>query len=282
MKEINYTYSIGSNCDSTFFIRHYKLSKFSGPFDWVYVDFNSALKNIEQKFERYTKDLFYYNPNVNYNNMSIEELKLHLINKEYHNQVDYRLENISDIEFELHPNKSYVKDFYINQHFLPDEITPNLVQWNKSCWFPHHDFKDKDKNNVLKNKINVFNKVYGDNKDNILFIGFNKFETIQDAYYEIRNITRSYHQSDLKSDLFYIILAPTNTPPEIIKHENVTFFLKHFEGIYQFETDDKHPEAFEYLNKIYKFNILEKPNDIEYLPALNEHPDIIDYYNLGY
>ena len=79
MKEINYAYSIGSNCDSTFFIRHYKLSKFSGPFDWVYVDFNSALKNIEQKFERYTKDLFYYNPDVNYNNMSIEELKLHLI-----------------------------------------------------------------------------------------------------------------------------------------------------------------------------------------------------------
>ena len=98
----------------------------------------------------------------------------------------------------------------------------------------------------------------------------------------MRNITRSYHQSDLKGDLFYIILAPTNTPPEIIKHENVTFFLKHFEGVYQFETDDKHPEAFEYLNKIYKLNILEKPNDIEYLPAPNEHPDIIDYYDLGY
>ena len=197
MKEINYTFSIGSNCDSTFFIRHYNLSKFSGPFDWVYVDFNSALKNIEQKFERYNKDLFYYNPDTDYSEMGVEELKLHLINKEYHNQVDYRLENISDIEFELHPNKNYVKDFYINQHYLPDEITPNLVQWNRSCWFPHHDFKDNEKNNILINKINVFNKVYENQKDNILFVGFNKFENIQDAYYEIRNITRSYHQSDL-------------------------------------------------------------------------------------
>ena len=34
--------------------------------NWVYIDFETAIKNIETNFERYTKDLFYYNPNVKY------------------------------------------------------------------------------------------------------------------------------------------------------------------------------------------------------------------------
>ena len=75
MKEINYTFSIGSNCDSTFFIRHNDLCKFAGPLDWVYIDFESALLNMEEGFERFTKDLFYYEPEADYRSMDDDELR---------------------------------------------------------------------------------------------------------------------------------------------------------------------------------------------------------------
>ena len=286
MKEINYTFSIGSNCDSTFFMRYHKLSKFSGPMDWVYVDFDSALKNIEECFDRYTSDLFYYHPSYAYHEMGDNQLRTHLINKKQYKQVDSRLKDISKNEFQLHPNKTYPKDFYINQNFLPDEVTNNLVKWNHSCWFPHHNFNNIAQNHILQNKISAFNHVYANYKDNILFIGFNKFETIEDAYYEIRKITNKYHQSSLGCDVFYIILAPTNSSPEVFKHGDVTFLLKHYEGIYQFDESDKIPEAVNYLKGIYNFNLFDKPNNLDYLPIENNmttyDDDKLDYIILSY
>ena len=264
MKEINYTFAIGSNCDATFFIRRFDLCKFSGPMDWVYIDFETAIKNIQKGFERYTKDLFYYSPDLEYKNMGEDELNSFLFNPKYHDQVDARLQEISDKEFELHPDKPYVKDFFINQHFLPDVLDSNLVKWNRSCWFPHHDFKNEFQVNVLKNKITAFMKVYEDNKDNILFLGFNKFENLDDAYYYIRRCSGNYHRYKLDSDVFYIILAPTHTTPEVFKYDGITFFLKHFEGTYQFHKDTQLPEANDYLNSIYNFNSLEKPIDLDY------------------
>ena len=276
MKEINYTFSIGSNCDSTFFIRHHKLSKFSGPMDWVYVDFESALKNIDDSFKDYTNDLFYYHKDNNYSLLSSEEFDLHLHNKKNYSNIDEKLREISYNDFELHPNKPFVKDFYINQNFLPHEIDNSLVKWTHSCWFPHHDFKNGLDNNVLMNKINAFNKVYAESKDNILFIGFNKFEDINDAYYAIRKISSDYHKGFLGTDVFYIILAPTNTSPEIFKFDGITFFLKHFEGIYQFEEQDKLSEAYNYLKGIYNFEIFEKPNSINYLPTTSHAEKTLD------
>ena len=264
MKEINYTFSIGSNCDSTFFIRHNDLCKFAGPLDWVYIDFESALLNMEEGFERFTKDLFYYEPEADYRSMDDDELQEYLINRKDYNQVHPRLVGISENQFELHPSKPYVKEFYINQHFLPDILETNLVKWNRSCWFPHHDFQDEIQVKVLENKLLAFNKLYEDNQDNILFIGFNKFEELEEAYFYMRKCLRDYLKSDLRSDVFYIILAPTHTPPDVIKYEGITFFLHHFEGIYQFHEDTKLPEAHNYLKSLYEFNPKEKPQNLDY------------------
>ena len=269
MKEINYTFSIGSNCDSTFFIREYDLCKISGPFDWVYIDFASAIANIKEKFIRFTSDIFYYSDENNYDFQDEETWGSYVFNSKYLDTVDSRLRTIGKKEFTLHHEKPFKTPFFIKQHYLPLKLDNNLVQWNRSCWFPHHNFQDPIQINVLENKIMAFNQLYEGDKDKILFLGFNKFENLNNAYKYIKECVHEYHSSNLGCNVFYIILAPTDSAPEVHNYNGITIFLTNYEAnkMYQFEFDSKFPEINQYLRTIYNFNPLSKPSEIEYLPS---------------
>ena len=60
-KEIKYSFSIGYRCNSVQFLRRYNMSKFSGPFDWMYIDVDSSIQNIKNEFERYLNDIVLLN-----------------------------------------------------------------------------------------------------------------------------------------------------------------------------------------------------------------------------
>jgi hypothetical protein len=57
MKEINYVFSVGYRCNSVEFLRRFEVSKFSGPFDWMYIDLETSLMNIHNRFEFYLDDI---------------------------------------------------------------------------------------------------------------------------------------------------------------------------------------------------------------------------------
>ena len=65
MKEINYVFSIGYRCNSVQFLRRFEMSKFSGPFDWMYIDLETSLLNITNRFESYLDDIVILNKDEN-------------------------------------------------------------------------------------------------------------------------------------------------------------------------------------------------------------------------
>ena len=48
---INYIFTLGYRCYSTDFIEIHKLRKMSGPFDYLYIDFETSLKIINNNFD---------------------------------------------------------------------------------------------------------------------------------------------------------------------------------------------------------------------------------------
>ncbi len=54
---INYIFSIGYRCYSSDFLNIYKLRKISGPFDYLFIDFETALKIINNNFNNIKKIL---------------------------------------------------------------------------------------------------------------------------------------------------------------------------------------------------------------------------------
>ena len=48
---INFIFSIGYRCYSSEFLNNFKLKKMSSPFDYLFIDFETSLKNWEKKVE---------------------------------------------------------------------------------------------------------------------------------------------------------------------------------------------------------------------------------------
>ena len=165
MGEINYIFTIGSLCDSTFFLRFNKLSKFASPFDWVYIDLETAFQVIENQFDNYLTDLYHYLPYLNYSKMSNLKFNSYLYNLKDTQIASPFMRNLNIEPFILHfESNPYDKDltsnlyensFYINQNNLPSTFTPALQNWERSCWSPHQDFKNEAQTNSMKNKINM-------------------------------------------------------------------------------------------------------------------------------
>ena len=60
---INFIFSIGYRCYSPGFLNNFKLRKMSSPFDYLFIDFETSLKIINNNFEDYLYDIILFNKN---------------------------------------------------------------------------------------------------------------------------------------------------------------------------------------------------------------------------
>jgi hypothetical protein len=61
---INFIFSIGYRCYSVVFLDTFKLRKMSGPFDYLFIDFETSLKIINNNFDDYLHDIILFNKNT--------------------------------------------------------------------------------------------------------------------------------------------------------------------------------------------------------------------------
>lgn len=129
------------------------MRKFSGPLDYLYIDFETSLKSISEKFENYLSDIVVYNR---------YEKKIELHYKK-------NTTKINDKFYKLLDNKNicYMADNYnyyfllFNQNYINEsELSENLYDWTSLCIFHHHNILDNNIYNLINARIQRFNTIY--------------------------------------------------------------------------------------------------------------------------
>jgi len=146
---INFIFSLGYRCNAAEFLIKYNLRKMSGPFDFMFIDFDSACKIINNNFNNFLTDIVL----LNISNKNIKLLynnNVNDINLELYELID------KNIQFEelLYNNI----DIYINQNYI-ENIDTDIYNWKKFCIFRHHDLSNKIEYDKIKYRIENFKNI---------------------------------------------------------------------------------------------------------------------------
>jgi hypothetical protein len=151
--KINFIFSAGFSCDSANYLKRYNLRKMSGPFDFMYIDFETTLKVIASNFEDYTSDIVVCNKH--YQNRYLQNKKN---TTEPHPRFTRFIENeyigyISDNYYDV--------DLLVNQNYIKEpELPGNLYDWTHICIFFHHNIVNRPTREKIIMRSNRFMNIY--------------------------------------------------------------------------------------------------------------------------
>jgi hypothetical protein len=206
---VNYIFSIGYRCNSVQFVRKYNMSKFSGPFDWMYIDLESSLVNIKDSFRDYLTgiDIEKGNP-------------LKYMGQDYTNTV-----------------------LPVNQKFT-ERNGNDLYDWVKICIFLHHDTGNPDEIEKIKLRVDRFNSLLTADPDKVMLVYISKI--LDSPGEEMTRISEMVKLYNIKAN-FVFILCSNGNPETSKKIENSLFIFKDVPD-YQTQYDEGRAEnEFEWL-----------------------------------
>lgn len=153
---INFIFSAGFSCDSANYLKRYDLRKMSGPFDFMYIDFETALKVIATNFEDYTSDIVICNKKYQnkylQNSKNTTESHPQFTQFIEHGYIGYRSDNYYDV------------DLLVNQNYIEEpELPGNLYDWTHICLFLHHNIVDRPTREKIIMRSNRFMTIYEQN-----------------------------------------------------------------------------------------------------------------------
>lgn len=183
-KTINFFFSIGYRCTTVEFLTYYKLRKISGPFDYIFIDIETAFSNINNNFNTFLSDLVHINKyqkkcKMYYSDKIVNEQLLDFIENENIGYISCNYNNI---------------DLFINQNFI-DNIHYNIYYWNRCCIFRHHNLLDKNIYNTINKRVNIFKNIYNNLKKNVclLYIDTQKITNFSEYKKKIFNLKKKYN-----------------------------------------------------------------------------------------
>jgi len=248
---INIIFSAGFSCDSANYLKRYNLRKMSGPFDYMYIDFETTLKVISTNFEDYTSDIVICNKH--YQNRYLQNSKnttephprfKPLIEQGF---IGYRSDNYYDV------------DLLVNQNYIEEqELSGNLYDWINICIFFHHNIVDRPTREKIIMRSNRFMNIYEQNplKTCLLHVTKPLPESTNPTQYieSIIEIKRKYH---IQSYMIIFILLEQET--QITKHkfkENCLFIVL---TTGQYNGTD---EGMEIIKRYFDIDVSENINEI--------------------
>jgi len=264
-KKIEFIFSIGYRCYSPDTLKHYGLRKISGPFDYLFIDLESAFKIIDDKFENFLSDIVHIDrkKNIyclkykkNYSKIKKSFIPL-LFNKNYYMRVNEPIDVL-----------------FINQNYT-EFNTFNIYNWQNICNFHHHDLTNNETYNTLKKRCERFNYTINNFKDTTALFYITKIInniTIIDSFmeniihikkkYKINNYliiiincvnSNEYHINDSLNNILFII-KNSKSYEEFIQ-ENCLDSDYRINGTYNKNIYDN---EFKIINQYFSFNLINK------------------------
>ena len=233
---INYIFPIGRRCNSSYFVRNTKLSRFAGPMDFMFIDLQTAKECIENRFTNFLSDIV------------------------YNNEVLLYKKNTTHIDDKIDKSVKYFtstwKDIRINQNYLPTVYKEDIYDWDRMCVFIHHSIEDENVYNDIKMRCDRLIKCL---EYNCLFVYFT--EIIYDVEKEMQRI----QSIGFKEKLFVVIFSALPSALYIAKTDNIIFFVVRCEEYEQQMNRLNENDVFdtkEILNvllSLYKLELLDSP-----------------------
>jgi hypothetical protein len=259
---INFIFSIGYRCYSTKFLINFKLRKMSSPFDYLFIDFETALKNINNNFDDYLNDIILLNKNTQQIELFYKKNTIEINNKFYEllkNNIGYMAHNYNNVNLLF--NQNYLENDNNNNNNNND----NLYNWETICSFYHHNILDTNIYTSIKNRCERFNTIMNIyNKTTALFY-ITKIITIKDIESYMNNIIKLKIKYNI--NCFIIIIINSDNFEDNYYYneiEKCLFIIKKVENYetqyskYQTDNNLNYEKEFDIISNIFSFNLIEK------------------------
>jgi len=256
---INFIFSIGYRCYSPQFLDTFKLRKMSGPFDYLFIDFESSLKIINNKFEDYLYDIILFNKNKKHIELFYKKNTNEINNKFYElleNNIGYMADNYND------------GNLLFNQNYLHDnKLNDNLYNWNKICAFHHHNILDSNIYNSIKTRCERFNNIINKYYETTALFYITKIINGKSLVDFMINIIELKNKYLIKCLLIIIInchnITDRNYYNEVDKCLFIIKKVENYETQYsKYKTDNNlnYEKEFNIISKYFKLRLIEKNN----------------------
>lgn len=224
--------SIGRCCGTTDFLRAGYFTRFNSPFEWMFIDFQTVIENIEKRFQGYMDNIIVYNV----------DLKSKIMVRS--TTIDPRLNDLDKFTINNRGECYSGVKLRINQSYLPDKITTgDIGKWERICIFHHLDITNLLEMERIQKRINIFNLLMDKYKENTLLV------YITDNYLLFRE---EYFRKLYKLDVPLFILCNNCTLESISSLDNITIYCR------SSKTSDNN--VYDYIKRSYDINLKEKPN----------------------
>ena len=244
--KINCIFSIGANSNSGNFLTKFNLRKLSSPLDFIYVDFETALRLINEKFEYYLSDIVLFNKNAK----KTELFYVQNTNK-INEGISALLKYTNITHMKINHNKN---NLLFNQNYLKNDSNDgNLANWESICIFYNNDILNETIYNSMKGKIKKFNAAFTKYNETtcLLFITDNNCPNYYNYIDKLTHIKKRYNIT-----CFMIIIINCNNVNDhhIYDEENkCLFIIKKQQGA-------GYENEYNIMLKYFNFNLIETSN----------------------
>jgi hypothetical protein len=243
---INFIFSLGFRCYSPEFLKTFKLRKISGPFDYLFIDFETSLKIINDKFENYLNDVILFNKHTR---------TIELFRKKNTNNINNNFYEL------LKTNKfEYVRENFIghtllfNQNYL-DNMNDNLYNWNSICCFMHHNILDDNIYKSIQNRCKRFNNIMNKYNETTALLYLTKIVNCDNIVDYMNNIIKLKELYNI--NCFIIIIIHCDNIEDIHFYNQVDKCLFIVKKVENYETQtSKYENDNNNLNYEKEFNII--------------------------
>lgn len=195
--QINYIFTLGYRCYSTDFIETHKLRKMSGPFDYLYIDFETALTLINDKFNNFLNDIVLLNKNYKTIKLFYNKNTTTINNNFYEllkNDITYMSQNYN------------CNNLFINQNYLDtNNLSNNLYNWKSICIFLHHDLLDNNIYKKIKMRCDRFTDILYKYNESTALLYITKIITCNNIIEYIDNIIETKKHFNINAYIIMII-----------------------------------------------------------------------------
>jgi hypothetical protein len=235
-------------------LKQYGLRKFSGPFDYLFIDFETTLKVIRNGFDDFLHDIILFNKNEN---------RITLYYPKNTNEIDSKINGLMTEQLIGYMRFNYNPvNLFINQNYLRDRLLcGNLYHWDKICIFNHHDLTDNEIYSKLKLRCDRFQDIINNFSSNSILFYITRIIENENIHNHMNNVLSLKEQYEIHSYMVMIICSDTDKEFHILKN-NCLFIIKKVEP---------------YLEQFEKYEYDSDLNDINYDNEINIIREYFDF-----